>query len=310
MKNSMKKYTYLLVLAIMLSVYACKKDKNQQTGNTPHKVTINITGGNFSQNITSFTGSHIRTDAVVTDPSSFKNYIDTLYVILNNKVYSYGLGTFSKMNLTTSLLPGTYSVSAAGGWNTVLSGYAVYYNQDENLLVPFPPYRQTFTTGTWYDTFGGVQSFTVSNSDVTVNLQLNRVDAMLEVLIQDKIPSNVAAIMLTFTDYSYYDVTSGQPDTATAYSNNQYFAVADTSIGKPNFKMDVLTLSKNSSLLITAYDKNGNVIASKTIAHTTLIPNEKTIYSGTLFGGISGNATGSTVSADTTWGPPAIIKSF
>lgn len=300
----MKNYTFLLLSAIILFIGGCSKDKPAQpaTG-TLHTVKINITSADFSQQLISSNNSRIKTDAVISDPGLLKNYIDTLYVNFAGKEFHFGKKTFSSMIITNKFSSGSsvYVKGIAGKSNLTVEDNGAYYG----LYGGLP----------WSDCFAGQQTFTVGNSDITVNFQLNRIVADLKVIIQDKLPTNLDHITLAFSkSYWRYNLITMQTDTATdpLLNKRSYdYAVADTSVGKPNFMIDFLTINTIApfTLTISAYDKSKNLIASKVITNIKLTTNQKTILTGTLFGGTTNSNPGYNASADTTWGATT-VKSF
>jgi len=304
----MKKYIYLLPFLFIFFIYACKKDKQKQSGSNLHSFKVNVVGADFSQQIAGFNGNSTRrTDAVVTDPSLFKNYIDTLVIRTPLRVDKYDKNTFSSINNISGLLaPGKYYISAMGYQH---NGHGddryIYYGDDDNDRV----------TNTWYDTYAGQASFTIADSDVTVNLQLHRVNADLEVIIKDKIPAVVNTITLELSaDYWGYSpgVVNGFNNGApyTLFTNHLSYIIPSTAIGTANYTMDVLSVNTTTpfTLTIAAYDIKGNMIATRIINNVSLTANQKSIYTGILFGGIT-NEGGYHAVADTTWGATT-IKSF
>jgi hypothetical protein len=314
----MRKKINIIILFITVAAFSCKKNHSKDDPGSSvskaHTVTLTINPSGFLQSISN--NSKLNVNSTV-NPSDFKNYIDTLYISFAGKVYTYNTKNLTAINIPSQqLFPGTYKAFAFGGKKG--------FRFDQSYLVAYyaPADPQNFlSSGLWQDSFAALQSFTVSDADVTVNLSLARIDAALEVVIQDKLPSNVSYFTVDVSKeyYFYYPANDLAYDT---YPNEELrapgamikYVVADTSKGKPNFTMDRIMLNTNSNfyLTISAYDSANSLIASKVVSNIKLTKNQKSILTGTLFGGSTSNAAGSTlpVKADTSWNSTPILKPF
>ncbi|WP_413666329.1 hypothetical protein ACEN9X_17420 [Mucilaginibacter sp. Mucisp86] len=301
----MRKKINIIILLITVAAFSCKKEHSKSDPGSPdnkaHTVTLTIDPSGFSQSIGN--SNKLKVNSTV-NPVDFRNYIDTLYINFNDKVY-----TFSTKNLTTinipsqQLFPGTYKAFAMGG----KKGLRFYV-----ISVLDATYD-----GQWKDSFCANQSFTVANSDLTVSLNLQRVNAALEVIIQDSIPKNASYITLALSkEYHYYlpKVNLVDQNVIDNASWVNKYTIADNLKEKPNFTIDQIVLNTIApfNLTIIAYDASNRPLATKVINNVKLAVNQKAIFTGTLFGGATSNNTGSNfpVQVDTSWNSVPILKPF
>jgi hypothetical protein len=312
----MRKKINIIILFMMVAVFSCRKDHSKGDSTSPtnkaHTVKLTINTSGFSQSIGN--NSKLNLNSAV-GASDFKNYFDTLYINFANKIYTYSTKNLTAINIPSQeLFPGTYTAYAFGGQKGMLlnPSYSIAYYSIPDI---------SFIADLWKDSFAASQKFTISDADVTVNLNLVRINSAIEVVIQDAIPNNVSYITLNVSqDYNFYSVPDGSISDLAPFDDLRgstaatKYTVADTSKGKSNFTMDRIMLNTTSKfdLTISAYNSANSLIAFKVVKDIKLTKNQKSILTGTLFGGSTSNSVGSTLplTADTSWNSTPILKSF
>ena len=156
------------------------------------------------------------------------------------------------------------------------------------------------------DSFTGVQDLTVeSNQDCTFNMSLKRITSAFILRLNDIPPANVKEIKVVINTSGFLlsqvnPSTLGiNPNTGLA-SNNWKFThtipVADVSKNIPLYFIGN-TSPATVTIKATAYDASGKEIISHTLTGVSLVPNKKTIATGTFF-----QSSGSGTFTVETWG--------
>jgi hypothetical protein len=315
MKHMTKKINIIVVL-LGVVLFSCKKERSRT--NNPekklHTVTLKINGNGFTQSIMG--NGKLKVNSA-TDPAAFKNYFDILYINCNDKVYIDSTKNLTALNISQQLYPGTYKAVAFGGkYMAAFDGNNAYYYSPPVVL------QNTVTDPElllWKDSFYGSQNFTVADTDLTINLNLNRINALLEINITDALPSKVRQFRLDFSvNYVYFKLLEGTVLASPVVSTRNLFlegfavGVPDSLKGKPNFKIDYISLNTVTpfDVTISAYDNTGALIVKKVIQNVKLVVNQKSIYTGKLFEGITDHNVGFPTKIDTAWNPIHITKSF
>ena len=315
---------------------SCKKEHAKDT--TPvqslHKVAFKVgfsqqTSAYLTNSLNSHNLSLTRLNTNAVDTSLTDNHVSTIcyavYDSLGNNVHNITqLSTDANFGiLTDNLRAGNYTVILAAG--------------QTGLSIGLDPANTTTTTskistdivsyGDEYpidlpgkDIFYKKLSLTVTNTDASQSVNLDRITSRLTVDIEDAIPANAKYIVLTFIGapaFKYYVGTS----TAGA-GNTTTFSVIDTitvaKIGTTNNKLTTILLSPPSAFSVNLMCGTGigsppgiTVIAQKTIPNVTCQPNTQTILTGNLFGGAGAPVTGGfSLTIDTSWNSTPITKSF
>lgn len=229
----MTKLTHIIIAFLVLIAFSCKKEhasNNNPTGKL-YTVTFNINGDGFARSI-------MKSDTLkvndVTDPAEFKKHIGLLYVNMARNItegggYSpvsnvYDTKTMTTLNLTKQYVAGNYKIYILGGQYGLFdgsNGSAAFYQGDPRN------YPTPYFTGHWKDSFYGTQAFTVKDNDLTVNLNLNRINAGIEVDITDALPQNVTRFTLEFSsdDYLSFNTWTSVLGPVTAPNDRKTFSV-------------------------------------------------------------------------------------
>lgn len=336
----MKKYYFIIALLVACSIFvwSCKKDHKQlqpvETSNKKtYNVTIGVSGGSFTQQITNATSNKIRSLATaVSDSASLAGLVDKLYFyITDNQWYikykftqtkgDVGFGT-----IKTTLPPDNYRLYVFGCKDgvTVTSSDGTLYSGG---YVEFDAAERTdgasHYTKSWPESFSCNALLDVGSADVNKIATLTRPICQIKVVIKDAIPASVKSIKLSsspslasynlFMDY----FSSGIIDNGGAAVS---VAIPDSLIGKKNFSLYVNTGCDTSNVNrghyisseINCYGNNNSIIATRSLGSIFLNANQQVIYTvDNLFGGNTTPQSASFhVSVNTGWKPTVITQPF
>ncbi|MDN5287450.1 MAG: hypothetical protein JWR38_3724 [Mucilaginibacter sp.] len=304
----MTKKINIIIMFFVWATFSCKKEhsSNNMPNNKLHTVTLKINGSSFTQSIVKAGNLKVNT---VNDLSLFKNYMDTLIISFADSTYGFSTKNLTSINISRKLKPDNYNIYVLGGQKGLyVKGYAAVYPQNGDG-------SGYYVAEHWKDSFYGKQAFTVSDTDVNLNVGLTRVNAGIEVNMTDAIPQNVTRFTLeNSVSYVYLNFNTGEALVPFDHPDHPLAAftvnVPDSLKGKTNFKINYYSIYFGSyNFTIKAFDKNGVVVASKTF-NVLLKRNQKIAYSGPFFGSSTSNNAGFAVSTDPTWDPVQIIKYF
>lgn len=195
--------------------------------------------------------------------------------------------SFGTMEL--ELYPGTYKLVAVAHNGTA----------DADILsatsVTLPGTKIT-------DTFTKVQDLTVeSGKDCSLSMTLARITSAFVLKLLDTPPANAKEIEVVVNTAGLVPTSLDiNPSTGFACNNwkqSEKIQITDLSDADPIYFIGMFS-SVSATVKATAYDTSGNVIVSHTLNSVSLIPNRKTIATGTFF-----KSTGSsTFTLNTAWG--------
>jgi hypothetical protein len=336
----MKKKIYCL-FAICTIIVSCKKEhiNNSNNSNTLHKVIFNI---GFSKQITNFQANSLTANAIgktdaVTNDTALTNHIATLLLAIYNASTGALVKTVAQSSTSNgfgsyiaNLPSGSYiiiiagggeylqianltNVVVGGGWGTIGNGnintdILQYYDTDPNALSGSSNYPGKFNQ----DTFFKKLNLTVSNSDVSESVALDRITSKLEIVIQDALPNNIYSISMSATSgtASQFSLSTGNP--LTFGGLNPSFGIPSTLSGMTNYTCSTIFLGEWSTTFnvgITAASRSQTLVY-KLISGVTCQPNTITILSGKLFTNSSTSNNGLGVKIDTAWSSNTIVKTF
>lgn len=155
--------------------------------------------------------------------------------------------------------------------------------------------KVTFPSNLVSDTFYYEGDLTVTSSQSSYDLQLERAVAMFRLELTDGLPSNAAKIRFYYTGGSstfnpstgFGCVNSRQTVMMTPEGNQSVFEVYTF----PHEMNDVLKMT------ITVYNANEDILAEEVLEQVPVTLNEITVYRGSLFGGNGGGNNGGSSSS-------------
>lgn len=318
----MKRVLYSIV-AVSMMFFSCSKHNNPSPPPSGQKYTVKFNVG-FSQSIGPLTNSiiktqGIKTNAVDTVNDTLKNYTGILYYVvfdsnqhivrnISQKATDADFGT-----ITDQLLPGNYTVVigageahlkediyGSGGHLTNAFYYqgftSPYVNPNDNYLPPF-----------FANTFYKKMSITVGSSNASYSINLDRMVAQLEVIVQDAIPAGAKNL----TVYINGDASAlATLNLAVVNTGNYFYPLTNLVAGTTN-TTEYITVANTATPLtieIKCIDAGGTtVFADKTITGVTFQAGATTVLTGNLFS--AGSGQGFTVTYDPKWnvGTPTTI---
>lgn len=306
----MRKYTFSM-LAIMLMLFACKKDNNNKINTSGKSSRVSFSIG-FAQSTGIFNTAAIRSGKLKVNTtfsapdSALQTAVDVIYINIygadGNRVFAAKqlASDTSFGRVSVMLAPGNYTAAfTAGKTGLTLTGNGTFTN--DNFT-----YGQAAQV---QDTFFQKESIIVGEDGISQNIQLNRVVAKIIVNIEDAIPSNVQFIGMTFTD----DPTSGQPIIFSTASGGPLNANGRTTIytqpdvpvttGVKNMKLCMYVFNADKPYSIRMFASNtlqprlaagldgfpgnysGDAIADVIVNNVAVQIGHQTTVTGRLFGG-------------------------
>lgn len=303
----MKKAIIFLLVAVAFCS-SCKKDpkKGVVTPAKTYKVNFNVS--DFTQTLTGQSTNHPRTDALKTnDTPPLSSFIDIIYYYVydsSDKLVHYFVQQSSAANfgsIVDALPAGSYTVVFAAGKTGLKIGSTLFNGspQDPKGFLFLNGYGNTGLP--WQDTFFKKIPLTVTASNITQSITMDRIVSEVTVNVEDVMPANAYSIKVTARSYlRFFFATAG----VTANFNSppvdnfvQTFIIPAAAKGTTNYKVSEITLNTTdpSTVIIGCYDSGGAVLASTVVNNVVVHPNTQTILSGHLFGvdnqfGITANA--------------------
>ena len=199
------------------------------------------------------------------------------------------LSTDANFGTVSVKLPsGTYKAvfTAKGANNTgtynVLFGSGYQYSSIES-------YNQEF----YYKL---IDPLTVSNTNTTQSVELKRPVACIVFNITDEAPDDVSYVTESFSTKAIAMGLSGGVITGTDTKKSQNFTISDKKLAPIAIYLLPQTIA---SITITAYDKSGTALSSKSVTNLTIEANKRYTISGTMFEDT--NKRGFTVTIDDNW---------
>lgn len=321
-----KNLPILTLLALSLLTFSCKKlDK---AGNEPvsltYKVSFSISGGNSLKSENSPGTLQINDTGGSSLASQFSVLVYNIFDARGNQIRQLTQQATDKNfgTINDLLPPGNYRVIIAAGQanmfqKSVATPSTNYtycaYLQDNTPIGPF------------YDTFYKDTSITVASAPVNQAISLKRINAELEIKINDALPANADHFTYSFdNEYLAFDLLKGQPIPSNIYVSyatgqpgvidpsistatvSTIVKIPASAVGTTSFMMDHIVLNTlgTHTVTLTCFDAQSNVIETKTIANVTFKINTKTVLSGNLFGSVNQSA----VSTPVNWGSTMTVN--
>ena len=224
--------------------------------------------------------------------------------------------------ITDTLAAGTYTVVVAG--NSYLKDDELEIDYNDDNFSRIEPVFSPLSTATVFtgqgldviprsmDIFFGKCVVTVSGPTKADAITLNRIVGEVEVDLKDAvIPKNVQYIILGRAgELNGYSIAHQIPNTPTDLSPDPpqtldndflFLTKADRTKGLYVMQRFVLNTISPIDIVLSAYDANGNIVATKTIPRVQIQKNRRTILSGKLFD--NSVPAQFTLSANQAWGP-------
>jgi hypothetical protein len=287
----MRKILSILITAGVV-LTACKKD---------HHIKLDTSGAQkitFAVGFSQTTGSVDNSLKLAAADTSVTNNIDVLYFMLFD---SNGLSIHNITQKKTDAAFGSYTENLHDGRYTI----AVAGTKTSLTLTAGDASHQLLQPIEGNDLFFKSVSFNVSGSATTQAINLERVDSKVELLIKDKIPSNIASIRITAHDL-FREFYVGSQTVVIDYLKAFNIPIPVAALGTSNYTVLTPPFLANGSILavvIDALDSNGAVISERNLSNVVTGKNAITVLSGNLFGGNGGTAGGFTISLPT-WNTP------
>ncbi|MGF7042914.1 FimB/Mfa2 family fimbrial subunit [Mucilaginibacter lappiensis] len=335
-----KNHWYLM--SLMVFMLSCKKEhtNNVVINNGPHKITYNV---GFSQSSISINSTKLQVNSSDKTAHAVDDLVDVMYfavynsggnnvhtrrVIVNNDTYTY----------VDTLAPGKYTLVVAAGKTGFQLARDIIPGIGHGVLPAETPTSQLGTdvlkySGTFtQDAFYKKIPLTVTNSDFSQNISLDRITSQIEVNIEDAIPANAKTAFIymhapTQIGYKFYigsgtaalPLSGAEGDPNGDYSSAVTILPAD--IGTVNYKLystPFLYISPFTVNLyfVAEYNSFNNLgflpmISQKVIPNVNGAINTRTVLTGNMFGGNPANGSGSFhIFLDTAWNSTQIIKKF
>lgn len=322
------------LITVCIIFISCKKDhsKDGNPDTAAHKIAYKV---GFSQQTANFqinnskplVTSATNTQALV--PASLSDDVDVIYYAVydsqGNNVHiikqtssQAGFGTY-----TDNLHSGTYTLVVAAGKNGLLLGPDSLATTGSKLSKDVISYGGYITrigdiiyNSFNKDAFYKKITLTVSNTDASQTINLDRITSKLTVNINDAIPVGANYLSVNLSNYpavKFY-IGSGTTPPYDSFSLPSR-AIADTlkstDIGTTNFRINAILLYTAPMTVNLSCSDLHNIIDQKIIQNVICERNVQTILSGNLFGGAGTHSTwGFTATIDTSWNSTPITKTF
>ena len=182
-------------------------------------------------------------------------------------------------SLAVELYPGTYQM------------VAIAHNGSDNAVITSTT-SGTLPGSTITDTFTKVQSLTVeSNKDCSFSMNLERITSAFILKLNDTPPANVKEIkvvintngfLLSQVTPSTLDIDLSSGWAAKSWKFIHTIPAADVSKNIPFYFIGTISPA-SVNIKATAYDTEDKEIISHTLDNVSLVPNYKTVATGTFF---------------------------
>jgi hypothetical protein len=147
----------------------------------------------------------------------------------------------------------------------------------------------------------------VNASDITQSIRLDRINAGVEITVEDPIPDTASFIRVSIDQdiYGYYFAGN---HTFINKTKDYSLTAADKGLRNKQFLFYTLNTFKPFTVKISALDENKVPFAEKTISNLVAFPNKKILLNGELF---PRHSSGFIVSVNPVWGapgPPVVFR--
>lgn len=288
-----------LFLIPLIFVTSCSKgDDTPSDQPEQKKYSVELSVGGFSEVI-----DDIKSNTPETFSDSLSKHISVLY----SRIYNTNTGqlVFSEdQSKGVNSKFGTIGSLLANGDYT-----AVFIGSQSSLQVNSGLFNTGgFSTGNaLYDTFYKKVKFSIVNQGVTESVQLERVIAGLNVIIEDAIPAGISKIEIIIPDdqisYSFIDDNRLGASTRTVEFS---LTAADQGLINKTLKTLAFKINSPTSVIIKTYNTNNILHSQTTIPNVTFFANKTTSLKGKLFS----FDTDFDVTPNSVWDSPPPVVSF
>lgn len=272
-----KNLQHLLLFLIPCTIWgACSKSIETPVIPSEQKTySVELSVGGFTE----VTGD-IKSNVPETFSDSLSKHISVLYSRIYNTntgqlVFSedQSKGVNSKFGtIVSSLVNGDYTAVFIGSQSSLQINPGVFNTSG-------------FSTGNaLYDTFYKKIKFSIVNQGVTETVQLERVIAGLNVIVEDAIPAGISKIEIIIPDdqisYSFFDDNRLGASTRTVEFS---LTAADQGLTNKTLKTLAFKINSPTSVVIKTYNTNNILHSQTTIPNVTFFANKTTSLKGKLF---------------------------
>jgi hypothetical protein len=284
----------LCSIAICLLTLSCTKEKNINSEND-QKYDVNFNLSTFSQEIV-----NLKSAKSLSDNIGYLYYFvyNNGGLLVSSKTQTSSDSTFG--HISDKLLNGSYTILFVGGKNKC------FIQNNDNLT---NVYCSNNYVG--FDSFYKLINITISNSNISQSVSLDRNVNYLEAIIIDTVPNNAAKISMYISDFGGgFRFIDGSTYVWNANIIDKLVGISD--IGEPNFKIGTFMFPPYESFTVNlrCYDSSNTLLADKIINSVVCIKNKRTILTGKLFDGIGGGNASFTVTVNPTFDNDSIKVSF
>jgi hypothetical protein len=312
--NLMKKAILFLFMAVAFCS-SCKKDQKKGAVTPAKTYKVNFNVSDFTQTLAGQSTNNLHTDGLKTnDAPPLSSFIDIIYYYVfdsTGKTIHYFAQQSNAVNfgsITDALPAGNYTVAFAAGKTGLRIGSLIYKGSPQDGLGAL--FLDGYGSLPWKDTFFKKIPLTVTASNITQTITMDRIVSQVTINAEDVMPANAYSIKVTARSYLRFAFATasiaGNFDNPPVDNFVQTFIIPASAKGTTNYKVSEITLNNTdpSTVIIGCYDSGGNVLASTVVNNVVVHPNTQTILSGHLFG--VDNQFGITVNAK--WGTPITVS--
>lgn len=288
----MKKVIYICAL-LGIALASCKKDAKSPSKPDPatdsktYEVSFNVGIDANSKTISTKSASEKKNNADIdiSDVASFLAYFvyDSQNKLVSHYVQDSTLTNFGSVN--DNLQAGTYTVILLA-----TDGKPTLYDDKNFVSLGRDNFYKKFT-------------LTVTSTNVTQNINLERRNGQLEIKILDAIPQGTTSISYEVSTDRALNIADGLP--GDPYYLRSYVKKIPTNIiGTTNYSYLMSLTNTNANLRVTINSPTGKKVV---IDSVKVMPNTRTILSGNLF---DVNSAGFNASYDQAFEPDTAIVDF
>ena len=269
--------TLLPLVAMSGLILAACNDRVHQIDREPLTAQVSVHVSNFSVNTEDFPSTRAMQD--VSDYANVKAITLALYDAIGNQAFK---STQIKADLPQGTTFGDFSCTLPlGTYSVVALGY--YYLDGDNFSLTSP--TQASYSDRPRETFAACGNIVVNDAHgYELELELDRIVAMLTVISTDGRPADITQIRTTYSAGSKsFNPSTGLATDSNGFSliNNPSTVVGDT-IMISSFTF-LTSQEQPMDITLETIDTEGNTVSTYTIPDVPLQQNHKTILRGPLF---------------------------
>lgn len=294
----MKKYLLLMLVGFVF-LFSCKKDHSKGTNPTGQKYTVNFTVSDVVKATASANKLRVNSAA-----DTFKKYIKNLRYLVYDS--SSQLVRQINQDTTTSNFGNISDGFAPGTYNVVFIANATYFIGSQ------PTGTYGFTGSLLYSgLFYKSIPLTVSNSNISLPITLDRLNAQVQIKATDIVPAVLDSIKFKFSSFDgvYTSIDGTFTDNLSPRIFTHVFTAAEKGMSNFVFAVNYFNTVRPFSITVTRYGKS--ITAPPIIINNvTCVQNKITILTGKLFqfSSITNQNAGFQISFDPDWGNDQLIN--